>query len=84
MRRIGPVLLGFLLAIVLIVIGGYIFIVSGGVPMVTSSAPLPLEATVAKLALRANYKASIDLKNPLPLCQGRGLRTGVPLTSAGS
>jgi mono/diheme cytochrome c family protein len=67
MRRIGPVLLGFLLAIVLIVIGGYIFIVSGGVPMATSSAPLPLEETVAKMVLRANYKGSLDLKNPLPL-----------------
>jgi mono/diheme cytochrome c family protein len=35
--------------------------------MAATSAPLPLEKTIAKLALSANYKRAIGLKAPLPL-----------------
>jgi thiosulfate dehydrogenase len=66
-RTIALVVTGVVLTIVLAIAGGYLFIVSGGVPMATSSAPLPLEETVAKMVLRASYKGSLDLKDPLPL-----------------
>jgi thiosulfate dehydrogenase len=66
-RKTALVLLGFVLALVVVAVGSYIFIASGGVPMAATSKPLPLEETVAKLALRANYKHAIDLKSPLPL-----------------
>src|SRR5262245_46100591 len=66
-RKTALVLLGFVLALVVVVVGGYIFIVSGGVPMAATSAPLPLETTVAKLALQANEKRAIGLTSPLPL-----------------
>ena len=64
MKRI---LFGFVLAFVLIAVGGYFFITTGHMPMATAAGALPLEETVAKMALRASYKDSVDLKNPLPL-----------------
>ena len=64
--RLGWFVLGIVTTIVLIGAGGYLFIRGGGVPMATSAPQLPLEKTVAKLALRASFKGSLDLKNPLP------------------
>ncbi|HTM25606.1 MAG TPA: c-type cytochrome [Vicinamibacterales bacterium] len=66
-QRIGWVFLGVVLAFVLLIVGGYAFVAAGGVPMAASSSPLPLEKTVARLALHASYKHSVDQKNPLPL-----------------
>ncbi len=60
-------LLGFIVAIVLIVVGAYIFISRGGVPMAASSKPLPLETTVAHMALRASYRNASKEPNPLPV-----------------
>ncbi len=64
MKRI---LFGFVLAFVLIAIGGYFFITTGHMPMATSAGALPFEETVAKMALRASYRDSVNLKDPLPL-----------------
>ena len=64
--RLGWFVLGIVAAIVLIGAGGYLFIRGGGVPMATSAAPLPLEKTVARLALHASIASSLDLKNPQP------------------
>ncbi|MGH9410129.1 MAG: c-type cytochrome [Vicinamibacterales bacterium] len=66
-RRIGWLVLGFVIAIVLFVVGGYVFVNEGGVPMATSSAPLPFEKTVARMALRASDRQAASEKNPLPL-----------------
>ena len=60
-------LLGFVVAIIVILVGAYFFISSGGVPMAASSKPLPLEETVAHLALRASYKNASQQNNPLPI-----------------
>jgi len=65
--RIGSVLLGFVLAFIVIAIGGYLFITTGHMPMAVASGALPGEETVAKMALRASMKSSLDLKDPLPL-----------------
>ena len=43
--------LGFIGAIVALALGAYVFIRAGGVPMGTSAPPLPLEQTIAQLAL---------------------------------
>src|SRR5216683_1837470 len=68
-QRIGWLLIGFFLAILLLITGGYIFITAGGVPMAASASPLPLEATVARLALKASYQQASDEKPPLPLTE---------------
>lgn len=59
--------LGFIIALVALAAGGYIFIRAGGMPMATSAAPLPLESTIAGLALAASYGDAAQLKNPLPV-----------------
>jgi mono/diheme cytochrome c family protein len=61
------ILFGFVLAFVLIAIGGYVFITTGHMPMATSAGALPFEETVAKMALRASYRDSVNLKDPLQL-----------------
>ncbi|HYT73630.1 MAG TPA: cytochrome c [Vicinamibacterales bacterium] len=66
-QRIGWAFIGFLIAIVVLVVGGYLFIVAGGVPMAASASPLPFEKTVARLALNANYRHARDDKDPLPV-----------------
>ena len=67
MSRLGYVLFGFVLAFVLIAIGGYLFITLGGMPIATAAGALPGEEMIAKLALWASFKSSLNLKNPLPL-----------------
>ena len=47
--------------------GAYLFVTAGGVPMETSARPLPLEQTVARLALRASIGNAADEKSPLPV-----------------
>jgi mono/diheme cytochrome c family protein len=64
--RLGWFVLGGLTVVVLFCAGAYLFISGGGVPMATSAPPLPLEKTVARLALRANVKSSLALNNPIP------------------
>jgi mono/diheme cytochrome c family protein len=65
--RLGWFVLGIAAAIVLFGVGAYAFIWSGGMPMATTAAPLPLEQTVANLALHASFHSSLTLKNPTPL-----------------
>jgi mono/diheme cytochrome c family protein len=61
---------GFFLGIVvtLVVLAGeaYLFLTRGGISMDTSAPPLPLEKTVAGMALRASIGNAADQKNPLP------------------
>jgi thiosulfate dehydrogenase len=65
--RFGWFVLGVVGAFGVVFVGGYLFITSGGVSMETTAPPLPLEATVAHMALRASIGNAADLKNPLPL-----------------
>jgi thiosulfate dehydrogenase len=66
-RRIGLVLLGFVLAFAVLAVGGYVFIATGHMPMATSAGALPFEETVANMALHASVRDSLDLKSPLPV-----------------
>jgi thiosulfate dehydrogenase len=45
--------LGLIFGLLLPVIGGYFYIKMGMMPVATASAPLPMEETIAKMALRA-------------------------------
>ncbi len=65
--RLGWFVLGGVGALAALFVGGYVFVRSGGVSMETTAPMLPLEATVAKMALRASIGDAADLKNPLPL-----------------
>jgi len=62
--RVGWFALGFIGAIVALAAGAYIYIRAGGVPMATSAAPLPLEKTIAGLALEASYGNAAQQKTP--------------------
>jgi mono/diheme cytochrome c family protein len=59
--------LGFIGAIVALALGAYVFIRAGGMPMGTSSPPLPLEQPIAQLALTASYGNAAQQKIPLPV-----------------
>jgi mono/diheme cytochrome c family protein len=66
MSRLAWLFLGVLLTVVVAGCGGYLFLRMGGVPMATTAQPLPLERTVARLALHASYASARDQKDPLP------------------
>jgi thiosulfate dehydrogenase len=67
--RFGWFALGVVTTLVGCAAGAYVFVKAGGVPMETSTAPLPLERTVARLALRASLGHAADEKDPLPLTE---------------
>jgi thiosulfate dehydrogenase len=67
MSRIGWMLVGFVVGIFLLIAGGYLLISIGVVPMAASAPPLPLERTVAHLALHASSKHAASERDPLPL-----------------
>ena len=50
--------------------GSYLFVRGGGVSLATTAPPLPLEKTVAGMALRASIGNAKDRKNPLPIDDG--------------
>jgi mono/diheme cytochrome c family protein len=58
--------LGVLVTILLIVVGGYLFVRGGGISLATTARPLPMEKTVAEMALSASMGNAADQKNPLP------------------
>jgi thiosulfate dehydrogenase len=58
--------LGIVTTLVVLAAGAYLFVKTGGISMDTTAPPLPLEKTVAGMALRASMGHAADLKNPLP------------------
>jgi thiosulfate dehydrogenase len=58
--------LGIFLTLVVLAAGAYLFVTTGGISMDTTAPPLPLEKTVAGMALRASMGHAADQKNPLP------------------
>jgi mono/diheme cytochrome c family protein len=59
--------LGVFATLLILVVGGYLFVRGGGVSLSTTAPPLPLEERVAHMALRASIGNAVDQKNPLPL-----------------
>ena len=66
MSRLLWFVLGFVVAIAALLVGGYLFLTAGGVSMETTASPLPLERTVARIALHASYGSAAQQKDPLP------------------
>jgi mono/diheme cytochrome c family protein len=62
-------IVGVIVTVLLIVVGGYLFVRSGGVSLATTAAPLPMEEKVAHMALRASIGNAVNEKDPLPASQ---------------
>ncbi len=56
---------GMVIGIFLPPIGGYIFIISGGMPVAAKGVPLPMERFIAKLAIDRAMKDDITRRSPL-------------------
>ena len=59
-------ILGLIVGLLLPVIGGYLYIKMGMMPVATASAPLPMEATIAHMALRAKVSKEAPKDSPVP------------------
>lgn len=57
---------GCVTGICLALLAVYLFVISGGIPMSTESAPLPMERYLARKALASSIGKSKDEKSPLP------------------
>jgi len=58
--------LGMFFGWVFILIAGYVFLLSGAMPVRTMGNPLPLERFVAKTALHAAFRDDVNKVSPLP------------------
>ena len=59
-------LLGGVVGLCLPLLGGYLFLISGGMPVATKGPPLPMEKFVARTALHAAMKNEEDKPSPVP------------------
>lgn len=59
-------ILGLIVGLLIPAIGGYLYIKMGIMPVATASAPLPMEAKIAKMALRARVSKEAPKDSPLP------------------
>ena len=57
---------GVVLGMCLPFLGGYVFIIMGGMPVTTTDAPLPFERYLAKQALKAAMRKEIGTRAPMP------------------
>jgi thiosulfate dehydrogenase len=57
--------IGMATTVVVLIVGGYVFVRAGGVPIATTSHPLPLEERVARTAILASTGNAAEQKNPL-------------------
>jgi thiosulfate dehydrogenase len=64
--RVGWLILGSVITMVVLAVGAYLFVTAGGVSMATTAPPLPFEQTVARLALHASVGHAADQHAPLP------------------
>ena len=67
---------GVIFTLLVVVVGGYLFVRGGGVSMATTAPPLPLEKTVARMALRTSIGNAGDQKDPLPF-DDNNMRAGM-------
>lgn len=63
--------LGILIGICLPILGGYLFVILGGMPVATKGDALPFERYLAKKAKRAAYKVDLDKTAPFELTAER-------------
>jgi thiosulfate dehydrogenase len=65
MNVMKGLVLGIIITLVVLAGGAFLFVKAGGISMDTAAPPLPLEKTVAEMALRASMGHAADQKNPL-------------------
>src|SRR5215471_19566954 len=59
-------LVGVVVGIGIVVLAGYLFVKGGGIFMGTETKPLPMEETMAGMAITASIGKSADEQSPLP------------------
>ena len=59
------IIIGLIIGLCLPFLGGYIFLISGGMPVATKGPPLPLEKFVARSAIRAAMKGQTNVEPPV-------------------
>ncbi len=61
----GKVIIGIVLGIGLLFGAGYLFVRLGGMPVATKGKPLPMEKTIARMALHAAMDKEADKPSPI-------------------
>lgn len=59
-------IIGFVVAFLVIGVGGYLYLAGGYAPVATASSPLPFEAKIAHMALNAVVKKEAPKNAPIP------------------
>src|SRR6185437_16588527 len=59
-------IVGFIVGIVAITVAGYLFVVTGGMPVATQGGPMPLEKWVANTSIRAAIGSAGQDISPTP------------------
>ncbi len=62
----GKFLVGLIVGVVLVLVGGFLFMTQGGMPVPTRGKPLPLEQFLANRALRVAMGKEANRPSPLP------------------
>lgn len=62
----GKFLIGLIVGLIVIPVGVYMYFSTGTAPVSTSSAPMPFEKMLAKLALHARLKKEMPKSAPIP------------------
>ena len=65
MKRIGTLLLGAILCLVILVLVGYLYFRFGFAPVATSAPPMPFEKRIASMALHARVRAEAPKNSPI-------------------
>jgi thiosulfate dehydrogenase len=66
----GKFLLGLIVGLILIPAGVYLYFSSGSAPVATSSAPMPFEKMLAKMAQHARMRKEMPKSSPIPADEG--------------
>lgn len=62
----GKFLAGFLFAIIVLVVGGYLYLSSGMAPAATAASPMPFEKRLARIGLNAHIKKEMPTSAAIP------------------
>jgi thiosulfate dehydrogenase len=55
---------GLVTGVILVVLGAYLFIIGGGMPVATQGKPLPLERLIAQISLHAAFREQAKMPAP--------------------
>jgi thiosulfate dehydrogenase len=65
-KRVKKFILGLIVGLLIPVIGGYLYVKMGMMPMATASTPLPMEEKIAHMALQAHVNKEAPKDSPVP------------------